>query len=108
MNNPLDPWIALPLAFVMMLAALGIWYVYIRPVPENSGTGVIASCQFLLAETVERSVPRLMRSLEYMPAILATLCLNGVSIKFDWSRRVPRQCTPLWPGAPLSSRSAGA
>ena len=67
MNNPLDPRIAFPLALIMMLIMLGIWYIYVRPVPEMSVTGVIISRQFLPAQTVERSVPRLMRSLEYMP-----------------------------------------
>ena len=67
MNNTLDPRIALPLALIMLLVAVSIWYIYLRPVPEKQGTGVITSFQFLPAETVERSVPRLMRSLEYMP-----------------------------------------
>jgi len=66
-NNLLNPQVALPLAFIMMLVAAGLWYVFVRPVPTKRGTGLITACRYLPAQTVERSVPRLMRSLEYMP-----------------------------------------
>src|SRR5579871_1804798 len=65
--TPLDPLLALTLALAALLAAGGLWYVFVRPVPEKAGTGIITGRDFLPAETVERSVARTTRSLEYTP-----------------------------------------
>ncbi len=67
MQLVLDPVVGLPLALIFLLAAGVIWYVLVRPVPDKTGTGVITGRTFQPAEAVDRSVPRTVRSLEYMP-----------------------------------------
>jgi hypothetical protein len=67
MPNILEPAIALPVAFVFLVAAGVSWYFLVRPVPEKTATGAIAERTFQAAELVERSVPRTTRSLEYTP-----------------------------------------
>jgi hypothetical protein len=67
MLNVMDPAIALPLALIFFVAAGAIWYVFVRPVPLKTATGIITDCNFRAAETVQRSIPRTIRSLEYTP-----------------------------------------
>src|SRR5262245_39032479 len=67
MPNGIDPSIGLPLALLFLVVAGAIWYVLVRPVPEKTTTGVITDRTFQAAQTVQRSIPRVMRSLEYYP-----------------------------------------
>lgn len=62
-----SPPIALILALVFAGLAGGLWYYYVRPVPDAMGTGIITGKTFYPAERVEKSVPRTTRSLEQTP-----------------------------------------
>jgi hypothetical protein len=62
-----DPYIALPIALILLIFAGTIWYVLVRPVPEKSGIGVITNRIFQAAEEVVESVPRTTRSLDQYP-----------------------------------------
>ena len=55
------------LALFSALIAGGIWIILVRPVPEKKGTGTITGRIFVKAETVEKSIPRVGRSLEDQP-----------------------------------------
>ena len=59
--------IALILAVFFALVAGGMWFFYVRPVPEIIGLGVITGKTFYAAERIEKSVPRTTRSIEQTP-----------------------------------------
>ena len=67
MRFALDPTIALPLAALALLAAGGIWYVLVRPVPQRVVEGAVVDVAFRAAERVEKSVPQGGRAVETGP-----------------------------------------
>jgi hypothetical protein len=62
MQISLHPFIALPIAAIAGLAAIGIWYYLLRPVPEQHQTGIIERIEFAAKETVEKTEMRSLRN----------------------------------------------
>jgi hypothetical protein len=67
MQYTLNPYIAIPIIVVASLTSLGLWYVFVRPVEQVTGTGTIVGRDFYEAETVEKTVQRTFRGPEYLP-----------------------------------------
>ena len=55
------------LGMIALTFSIGVWFVLVRPVAEQSATGTITSRAFLPAETVRKVIPRTDRSLEDLP-----------------------------------------
>ena len=71
MRFVLNPYIALPIAFLALFAAGAIWYFLVRPVPEKTGIGIIAGRSFKGAERVEKATPRTGHTIEAGPRTTA-------------------------------------
>lgn len=67
MRFVLNPYIALPIALLAISAAVAIWYVLVRPVPEQTAVGVVVDRSFQEAERVEKSAPHTGRVVETGP-----------------------------------------
>ena len=66
MQFTLNPYIAIPIVTIAGLAAIGLWYVFVRPVEQLTGEGIIVGREFREAQTVEKTSVRNYRGPEYI------------------------------------------
>ncbi len=62
MQIGLDPRIALPIAAIALATSIGIWYYFLRPVPELQQLGTIEKVEFFAKERVEKNELRNLRN----------------------------------------------
>ena len=67
MRFVLNPYIAIPIAVLALAAAGFLWYVMVRPVPEQVAVATVTERGFAEAERVEKSVPQTGRVVETGP-----------------------------------------
>src|SRR5262245_11405974 len=103
----IDLRLGLCIAALAALFSASVWWVCVRPVPEQSALGRVTGVVLQPAERVERSIPQFARSLERtnrevrydLPerALLSIELEDGASVRFE---------TPL--ATPSAKLAAGA
>jgi hypothetical protein len=66
MQFTLNPYFAVPIIVIAGLTSIGLWYVFVRPVEQVTGTGTIIDRQFQEAQNVEKTDVRAFRGPEYV------------------------------------------